>query len=327
MRRLIAVLLILGAALAIAAGGVVLWAQQKFETAGPLAQPLTLIVPKGAGTEAIAQRLFEAGVIDSPRVFMAGAAWLGWSKSFKAGEYAFAPGQSPRSLAEQLAVGRTVVRKITFAEGLTSAQMLAHLMSAEGFVGALDKTPPEGSLLPETYHYRYGDGRAEVLGRMSQAMRETLAEAWDKRRPGLPLASPREALILASIVEKETGVPEERPRVAAVFLNRLRLGMKLQSDPTIVYALSEGQGAIARSLTREDLALDSPYNTYRSERLPPGPICNPGKASIQAVLDPAASEDLYFVADGKGGHAFAKTLAEHNANVARWRKIERERGR
>lgn len=327
MRRLLAVLTVLAAALVIATGGVVLWAQQQFDSPGPLAQPATLVIPKGSGLETIALRLREAGVIAEPRIFMAGALWHGWNKMFKAGEYAFVPGQSPRAVAEQLRDGRTVVRKITFAEGLTSAQMVAHLMAAEGFAGTVDKIPPEGGLMPETYYYGFGDARSDLVARMGQAMRDAIAEAWDKRQPGLPLATTREALILASIVEKETGLPEERPRVAAVFINRLRQGMKLQSDPTIIYALSGGAGAIERALSHDDLALNSPYNTYRIDRLPPGPICNPGKASLNAVLHPAAGEELYFVADGTGGHAFAKTLAEHNANVARWRKIERERGK
>ncbi|HUN52564.1 MAG TPA: endolytic transglycosylase MltG, partial [Candidatus Sulfotelmatobacter sp.] len=185
--------------------------------------------------------------------------------------------------------------------------------------GDLPVPPPaEGSLLPETYNYSWGDSRAGMLARMAKAMRETLAHLWAGRAPDLPYATPEAALILASIVEKETGVPAERPLVAGVFVNRLRLGMKLQSDPTVDYALSGGKGPLGRELTRADLDTASPYNTYRVDGLPPGPIANPGRAAIAAVMRPAPTKDLYFVADGSGGHAFSQTLAEHNKNVERW---------
>jgi len=179
--------------------------------------------------------------------------------------------------------------------------------------------------LPETYHFHYGDSRTAILQRMREAMRETLAELWPERAQGLPIKSPEEAVILASIVEKETGVAGERPLVASVFVNRLEKGMRLQSDPTVAYALMQANGALDRALTRQDWKFDHPYNTYVYAGLPPGPIANPGRAALQAVLNPAESDYLYFVADGSGGHAFAKTLAQHNRNVAKWKQIKRQR--
>ncbi len=220
-----------------------------------------------------------------------------------------------------------MARNFTIPEGLTAPQVVALLAAAEG----LDGEPPpldkigEGTLLPETYQYVRGDRRVDIVGRMRKAMAETLDELWRKRSADAsPLATPRDAVILASIVERETALSEERPRIAAVFLNRLRRGMRLQSDPTVVYGLSNGTGTIGRPLTRADLAVDHPYNTYIHGGLPPGPIANPGRDSLAAVLQPAKSKDLYFVADGTGGHAFARTLDEHNRNVARWRRIQRQ---
>jgi UPF0755 protein len=217
--------------------------------------------------------------------------------------------------------GRTVVRHLTIPEGLTTVEILALLDDAPGLSG--DRSPPaEGTLLPETYNYSWGDSRAGMMARMQKAMAETLAKLWASRAAGLPLATPEAAVTLASLVEKETALAAERPRVAGVFVNRLRLGMRLQSDPTVVYALTAGKGPLGRELTRADLEVPSPYNTYRIDGLPPGPIANPGRAAIAAALQPLASRELYFVADGSGGHAFASTLEEHNRNVTRWRKLQ-----
>jgi UPF0755 protein len=219
--------------------------------------------------------------------------------------------------------GRTVVHRVTFAEGLTSKEMLAALGRAERLEGPMPPLPANGSLLPDTYHYSYGDTQAEIVARMAKAMDAVLAELWAKRAPDLPLTSPTEALILASIVEKETAVPAERARIAAVFINRLKKGMRIESDPTVVYGLTDGLGPLGRALTRDDLRNDHPYNTYRITGLPPGPICNPGRDSLAAVMNPLQTEEIYFVADGSGGHVFARTLDEHNRNVAQWRKFKR----
>jgi UPF0755 protein len=293
-----------------------------YHRAGPLAEPAQLVVPRG-GTEAIGAALAGAGVIADARAFLA-AAWLTRSEgALRAAEFAFPAGASLAEVLEILRTGRPVQRRLTIPEGLTATQILALLDRAEGLVGTAT-APAEGMVLPETYAYRWGDDRAALLRRAEAALLTALSEAWEQRAEGLPLATPREALILASVVERETGQAAERPRVAAVFLNRLRRGMPLQSDPTVAYAAAEG-GVLDRPLSRADLDRNHPFNTYRNRGLPPGPIAAPGLAAIRAVLRPAESEELYFVADGSGGHAFARTLEEHNRNVARWREVERRR--
>ena len=298
------------------------WAYAQFVRPGPLAAPKTVIIPRGAGLGDIAAHLAAAGVLPDPLVFRVGAWLSGRDKSLRAGEYLFAARISPRQAIALLQSGKTVVRRLTVAEGLTTTQVLAQLDRSEGLEGDLPSPPGEGTLLPETYHFSYGERRDAMVTRMRAAMDETLARLWDSRAPGLPLKSPREALILASIVEKETALSEERSRIAAVFLNRLGKGMRLQSDPTVAYALTGGSGPLGRPLSRADLKTPSPFNTYLIDGLPPGPVCNPGRAAMAAVLDPVATEDFYFVADGTGGHVFARTLGEHNRNVVRWRKFQ-----
>lgn len=292
----------------------------RYRRPGPLMSAISVIVPKGADVAEIARRLKVANVISEPLIFRLGARAEGVDGSLKAGEYRFDPGVSMQQALAMLSRGETLVRRITVPEGLTSKEVVSLVREAEGLEGEIAAVPVEGALLPETYTYSWGDSRSEMIRRMSATMSAALDELWTTRVEGLPLASPRDAVILASIVEKETAVPEERPRVAAVFLNRLRLGMKLQADPTVTYAL-HGKGAPPRPLSLADLQHASPYNTYVADALPPGPIANPGRASLQAVLRPALSEDLYFVADGNGGHTFARTLDEHNRNVLRWRKL------
>lgn len=292
----------------------------RYRRPGPLMSAISVIVPKGADVAEIARRLKVANVISDPLIFRLGARAEGVDGSLKAGEYRFDPGVSMQQALAMLRRGETLVRRITVPEGLTSKEVVSLVGEAEGLEGEIAAVPVEGALLPETYTYSWGDSRSEMIRRMSATMSAALDELWTTRVEGLPLASPRDAVILASIVEKETAVPEERPRVAAVFLNRLRLGMKLQADPTVTYAL-HGKGAPPRPLSLADLQHASPYNTYVADALPPGPIANPGRASLQAVLRPALSEDLYFVADGNGGHTFARTLDEHNRNVLRWRKL------
>jgi UPF0755 protein len=287
---------------------------------GPLAEPAQVVVPRG-GTERIAGVLQERGVIRDARAF-AVAAWLTRGEGpLRAAEFAFPAGAPLAEVLRILRDGRPVQRRLTIPEGLTAHQIRTLLERADGLTG---EVPPfdEGALLPETYSYEWGEARAAIVRRADAAMDRALAEAWAARAPDLPLANPREALILASIVERETGRNEERAVVAGVFINRLRRGMPLQSDPTVAYAATGG-APMDRPISRADLDRDHPFNTYRIRSLPPGPIASPGKAALMATLQPEATDYLYFVADGSGGHAFARTLDEHNRNVARWREIER----
>lgn len=318
MRRILTVVLVLG--LLVGAGA---WQVQRiYRAPGPLASPLQIVIPRG-GTEAIAAALQGAGVIGDARLF-ALATWVTrGSGPLRAAEFAIPAGASLAEVLEVLRHARSVQRRVTIPEGLTARQIVALLGRAEGLTGEAPALA-EGAVLPETYAYQWGDDRAGLLRRAEAAMSQVLAESWAGRAEGLPLGSPREALILASIVERETASAEERPRVAAVFLNRLRLGMPLQSDPTVAYAAATG-GTLERPLTRADLDREHPFNTYRVKGLPPGPIAAPGLAALRAVTQPVSSDDLYFVADGSGGHAFARSLEEHNRNVARWRDIERRR--
>lgn len=302
----------------------VMWLSAQLEKPGPLTTETTVVIPKGAGTQAIADQLADAGVIASPLVFRLGARLKEAQAELRAGEYAFSPRVSVEEVMARLRAGDTVARRLTVPEGLTSAQVVALVAETPGLTGETGPPPPEGTLLPETYHFSRGDSRAGLIERMREAMAAELEALWASRDPDLPLVTPEEAVTLASIIEKETAVAAERRRVAAVFINRLRKGMLLQSDPTTIYALTGGAGPLERPLSRKDLAIPSPYNTYVSPGLPPGPIANPGRASLAAALNPIDSNEYYFVADGTGGHAFARTLEEHVRNVARWREIQRE---
>lgn len=313
------------ALLLVLAAGAGAWLTYNFVSPGPLEAETTVVLPPGTGLSGIAGRLVEAGVIADPRIFLVGVRAFGGDETLKAGEYRFAPGMSGRAVMDHIISGATVVRKLTIPEGLTVHEVLALVDGAEALKGEVQTVPAEGRLLPETYHYSWGDSRQQLVDRMRTAMDEALSSLWEVRAPDLPIETPEEALTLASIVEKETAVPAERPRVAAVFLNRLRRGMRLQSDPTVIYGITNGDGPLDRPLTRTDLDTETPYNTYAIAGLPPHPIANPGRTAIGAVLDPIESDELYFVADGTGGHAFARTLKEHNRNVAKWRKVERER--
>ena len=316
--RLFLLLLVLGAALA---GGAVYWGFTKFHEPGPSPAPTALVIEPGLGVQAIADRLLAAGVIRKPVIFAAGVRVYAEGRPLQAGEYEFPAGASMRQVMQLMIDGATIVRRLTIPEGLTSVEIVALIAAAPGLEGPLPASvPADGTLLPETYFYSRGDTRAQIVERMEKAMMAALAELWAARDTGVALASPDEAVILASIVEKETGVASERPRVASVFFNRLDRGMPLQSDPTVIFALTDGKVPLNRALTRADLQVADPYNTYVNAGLPPGPIANPGRASLAAVLHPDSTKDLYFVADGTGGHAFAETLDEHNKNVAAWRK-------
>jgi UPF0755 protein len=319
-----AVAALLGACVLLAIGVYAGW--RSYGSPGPLAEPQTLIIARGSTPQDIAEQLGEAGVLRHPALFLIGLELDGRSGELKAGEYRFAANISPREVVDLLASGHTVRRKLTIPEGLSSAEIAALVNGTDGLTGDPAEPPAEGSLLPETYFFSYGDRRREMVLRMHRALARTLGELWQVRRPGLPLESAEEALVLASIVEKETAKPEERPRVAGVFLNRLRFGMRLQADPTVAFAVTEGRQAMERPLSRADLGRDSPFNTYLVKGLPPSPIAHPGKAAIRAVLQPAETDELYFVADGTGGHFFARSLAEHNRNVAKLRRITAQPG-
>ena len=297
-----------------------LWFDQQARDPGPLQSETTIVIPRGSGVGAIADQLADAGVINDPLLMVLRVRWRGEGRQLKAGEYVFVPALSLDDVISHLSEGRTVVHKISVPEGLTTAAVLDLVAAADGLTGEIETWPDEGTLLPETYHFQLGDSRATVVERMTAAMTGTLEELWQGRDPAIPLASPAEAVILASIVEKETGVPEERAHIAGVFYNRLARGMPLQSDPTVIFALTEGKDDLGRALTRADWEYDHPYNTYRNAGLPPGPIANPGFDAIYAVLHPLETDNLYFVADGTGGHAFARTLDEHNDNVAAYRE-------
>jgi UPF0755 protein len=296
------------------------WLEGWLDRPGPLPAETVLVVPRG-GLEKVAARLEESGVVDRAWAFVLAARLQGRERALKAGEYRFAAGIAPRAVLDLLESGRVVLHRITVPEGLTTAEVHALLEAAEVLEGPLPEPGPEGTLLPETWLVPRGEPRARLLERMRAAMRESLAELWARRAPDLPYTRPEEAVILASLVERETPKKEEQPLVAAVFVNRLKRGMRLQSDPTVIFALTGGRNSLDRPLTRKDLELDHPFNTYRIDGLPPAPIANPGRGALEAALAPAAVDYLYFVADGTGGHAFARTLAEHNRNVARWRRI------
>ena len=313
-------LLVLGVALA---GGAAYWGYTKFHEPGSAAAPTTLVIDQGLGVQAIADKLAAASVIGEPLIFAAGVRVYAEGRPLQAGEYEFPARASMRQVMQLMIDGATIVRRLTIPEGLTSVEIIALVAAAPGLAGPSPSTiPAEGMLLPETYFYSRGDTRVQIVERMERAMRDALAELWATRDSRVALASPEEAVTLASIVEKETGVAGERPRVASVFFNRIDRGMPLQSDPTVIYALTNGKAPLDRALTKADLLLADPYNTYVNAGLPPGPIANPGRASLEAVLHPASTQDLYFVADGTGGHAFAETLDQHNKNVATWRKLQ-----
>jgi UPF0755 protein len=320
MRRFIFLIILLFLLVGLAGGSVFVWGFAQYIKPGPTISENTVYIPEGSGVDAIANILVSEGIIYDSMIFRLGVRLSRVDKGLKAGEFSFFHGVSAKGAAEIIISGKTVTRRLTIAEGLTAFQVFDQLVVTSGLEDTFD-VPLEGSVLPETYYFSYGDSRSEIIKRMVRAMDNNLYRLWQERASGLPFNGPGDALILASIVEKETGVKAERARIAGVFINRMNKGMRLQSDPTVIYGLSKGDGPLGRSLTRADLKNKTPYNTYTINGLPPGPICNPGLAAIRAVLNPQHTDELYFVADGKGGHVFAKSLKEHNRNAAKWRKI------
>jgi UPF0755 protein len=321
VRAVLALVLGGGLVLAVVAAAVF----QRATTPGPAAAETSVTIARGAGVGAIAAELADAGVVGEPRLFRLYVRLTGAERALTAGEYAFPAGVSTAEVVRMLRDHDVVQYRFTLVEGWTVAETFAALAAEEQLTGELPAPPPEGRLLPDTYFFQRGEARAEVVRRMREAMAVELAAAWAERAPDLPLDGPDDALTLASIIEKETAVAAERDLVAGVFVNRLERGMLLQTDPTVIYALTDGEGPLERALLRRDLEVDDPYNTYVHPGLPPGPIANPGRASIRAAVNPAETDYLYFVADGSGGHAFARTLAEHNANVREWRRVQRRR--
>jgi UPF0755 protein len=324
MKKLLKWLMGLAVLAVVAAGGALAYGYYAFTGAGPLPADKVVYISKGASLDAITDSLAKEGVIESRLVFKLGVRAYRAHGRLRAGEYKFPAHVSPRGAMDVLVSGKPILHRFAVPEGWTTWQVLEKLRETPNLVGKITLRPKEGALLPDTYFFARGDTRDEIIRRMQAALRRVLDEAWSRRLPDLPLKTKRQVLILASIVEKETGKPEERSRIAGVFVNRLRRGMKLETDPTVIYGITKGKGALGRRLLRKDLRADHPYNTYVREGLPSGPIANPGRAAIMAAVRPMKHKEIYFVADGTGGHVFSETFAEHKRNVAKWRRVRRE---
>lgn len=301
----------------------VTFARREYAEPGPLPSDKVVIISRGSGIDEIADQLRREGIISQPSVFIA-AIYLQQAK-IQAGEYQFRANTSMKAVIDTLVEGKAILHAITIPEGLTSEQIVQRLSENDLLAGPIRETPREGTLLPDTYKFQRGMQRERLLAQMAAEQRRVLNEVWSRRAQDVPIKTPEELVILASVVEKETGRADERTRVAGVFINRLQRRMKLQSDPTIVYGLVGGKGTLGRGILRSEIQQATPYNTYVIDGLPPTPIANPGRAAMEAVANPSRTRELYFVADGTGGHAFAETLDQHNRNVARWRQIEAQR--
>jgi UPF0755 protein len=311
--------------LMIGAGAVYVYGRQKLEAPGPLQEDKVVNIPARAGMTDIADILQREGVIDNNRWAFIGSVFALKARSeLKPGEYSFQKNASLRDVIGTIVEGKVVQHAVTIPEGLTSEQIVARLSENDIFAGSVREMPREGTLLPETYKFPRGTTRDQVIARMQQTQKRVLAEIWERRSPDIPVKTPEQLVTLASIVEKETGKADERSRVAAVFVNRLRQKIKLQSDPTIIYGLVGGKGTLGRPIKRSEIQQPSPYNTYVVDGLPPGPIANPGRASLEAAANPARTRDLFFVADGTGGHAFTETYDQHQKNVAKLRTMEKQ---
>ncbi len=307
---------------ALAAGVALFVGKQRFEAAGPLPADRIVNVPRGSGMRDIADILSREGVIDQSWLFIGGVLVLKAREDLKAGEYEFKAHSSMRDVVATIVEGKVVAHQVSLPEGLTSQQIVARLLQDDVLAGDIKEIPREGSLLPDTYNFARSVTREQMIQRMQQAQQRLLREVWDHRSPDLPLKTPEQLVVLASLVEKETGKSDERSRVAAVFVNRLKQKMRLQSDPTIIYGLVGGKGTLGRPIMKSEIEQPTPYNTYVIDGLPPGPIANPGRASLEAAANPARTRELYFVADGTGGHVFAETYEQHQRNVTRLRSTE-----
>jgi UPF0755 protein len=308
--------------LAVLAGVVLFVGAQRFEAPGPLPQDRVVNIPHGSGMRDIADVLTREGVIDQPWVFIGGVLVLKAREGLKAGEYEFKAHSSLSDVVATIVEGKVVPHQVSIPEGLTSQQIVARLLADDVLTGDIKEIPPEGSLLPDTYNFTRGVTREQMIGRMQQAQQRAVLEIWEHRSADLPLKTPEQLVTLASLVEKETGKSDERSRVAAVFVNRLKQNIRLQSDPTIIYGLVGGKGTLGRPIMKSEITQPTPYNTYVINGLPPGPITNPGRASLEAAANPARTRELYFVADGTGGHVFAESYEQQEKNVARLRLIE-----
>jgi len=306
-------------------GAVYVYGRQMLESPGPLQEEKIVNIPARSKTRDIADILQRESVIDiSPWAFIGGVFALKASSDLKPGEYAFQKHASLRDVVATIVEGKVVQHAVTVPEGLTSEQIVTRLSENDIFAGSVREVPREGTLLPETYKFPRGTTRDQVIQRMQQTQKRVLAEIWERRNPDVPVKTPEQLVTLASIIEKETGKPDERSRVAAVFVNRLRQKIKLQSDPTIIYGLVGGKGTLGRPIKRSELQQPSPYDTYVVDGLPPGPIASRGRAPLEAAANPARTRDLFFVADGTGGHAFTETYDQHQKNVAKLRTMEKQ---
>jgi UPF0755 protein len=308
--------------LAVVVGFAVYVGNERFEAPGPLQQDKIVNIPHGSGIRDITDVLQREGVIDQPWVFIGGVMVLKAREDLKAGEYQFRAHASLHDVVGTIVDGKVVPHQLSFPEGLTSEQIVARLLDDDVLTGNIKEMPREGTLLPDTYNFTRGVTREQMIQRMQAAQQRVLKEVWDRRAADLPLKTPDQLVVLASIIEKETGRAEERSRVAAVFVNRLKQKMRLQSDPTIIYGLVGGKGTLGRPIMKSEIEQPTPYNTYVIDGLPPGPICNPGRASLEAAANPARTREIYFVADGSGGHVFAESYDQHQKNVARLRALE-----
>jgi UPF0755 protein len=307
---------------ALAAGYGLYVGKQRFATPGPLPEDSLVNIPRGAGIRDISEVLAREHVIDQPWIFVVGVLLLKSHEGLKAGEYEFKAHASLSEVVATMSEGKVVMHQVSIPEGLTSEQIVQRLMDDDVLTGNINEIPAEGSMLPDTYNFTRGMSRSQLIQHMQHAQQRLVSDIWEHRSADLPLRTPEQLVILASIIEKETGKADERTRISAVFVNRLKQKMRLQSDPTIIYGLVGGKGTLGRPIMKSEIDQPTPYNTYQIDGLPPGPIANPGRAALEAAASPARTRELYFVADGTGGHAFAESYEQHQKNVLRLRQLQ-----